>query len=78
VHGITDAEALPGVSVYHAGTSMRRGVLTVSGGRVLAVTGTGSDLATARERAYAGLERISFDGIQFRTDIASAAIATSS
>jgi phosphoribosylamine--glycine ligase len=73
VHGISDAEELQGVSVYHAGTSMSQGMLTVSGGRVLTVTGTGPDLAIARERAYAGLERISFDGLQFRTDIASAA-----
>ena len=42
----------------------------VSGGRVLAVTGTGLDLATARTRAYAALDGIAFDGMQVRRDIA--------
>jgi phosphoribosylamine--glycine ligase len=68
--GISDADALDDVSVYHAGTSMAGGELTVSGGRVLTVTGTGPDVATARKRAYAGMERISFAGMQYRTDIA--------
>jgi phosphoribosylamine---glycine ligase len=68
--GISDADALDDVSVYHAGTSMAGGELTVSGGRVLTVTGTGPDTATARERAYAGMKRISFAGMQYRTDIA--------
>lgn len=68
--GLSDAEGIDGVSVYHAGTSSRAGRLTVSGGRVLAVTGTGSDLSQARQRAYAGIGRVSFDGMQVRGDIA--------
>jgi phosphoribosylamine--glycine ligase len=44
-----------------------------SGGRVLSVTATGSTLAEARERAYAGVAEISFDGAHARTDIAQAA-----
>ncbi|MFD9248105.1 phosphoribosylamine--glycine ligase [Streptomyces sp. NPDC059556] len=56
--------------VLHAGTK-RDGDATVSaGGRVLSVTATGTDLAQARERAYAAVGRIRLDGSQHRTDIA--------
>jgi phosphoribosylamine--glycine ligase len=60
--------------VLHAGT--RRddsGALLSAGGRVLSVTATGSDLATARERAYRALSRIHLDGSHHRTDIAAKA-----
>jgi phosphoribosylamine---glycine ligase len=70
IHGLPEADALDDVSIYHASTSMSCGELTVSGGRVLTVTGIGPDAATARKRAYAGLQRIRFDGMQYRTDIA--------
>jgi phosphoribosylamine---glycine ligase len=70
IHGVHEADALGDVSVYHASTSMSGGELTVAGGRVLTVTGIGPDAATARQRAYAGLRQISFDGMQYRTDIA--------
>jgi phosphoribosylamine---glycine ligase len=70
ISGVSEAERIDGVSVFHAGTSSRGGRLTVSGGRVLAVTGTGRDLSEARQRAYAGIGCISFDGMQVRRDIA--------
>ncbi len=44
--------------------------LVTAGGRVLAVVGTGPDVAAARAAAYAGVAKISFDGAQHRTDIA--------
>ena len=44
--------------------------LVTAGGRVLAVVGTGPDVAAARAAAYAGVAQISFDGAQHRTDIA--------
>jgi len=59
-----------GVDVIHAGTADRDGHLVTDGGRVLAVTAVGSDVADARARAYEGLASISFDGAQWRTDIA--------
>lgn len=67
-----------GVHVVHAGTTLDdQGRLVSSGGRVLAVVGTGADLEAARELAYRGLERISLDGSFYRHDIgASAAAAT--
>jgi phosphoribosylamine--glycine ligase len=67
--GIDYAEAIPGVVVYHAGTSRRDGRLVTAGGRVLTVVGRGEDFAEAIRRAYAGVAQISFDGMQFRHDI---------
>jgi phosphoribosylamine--glycine ligase/phosphoribosylaminoimidazole synthetase len=56
--------------VFYAGCERGAdGVLRVSGGRVLAVTGTGRDLAEARERAYAGMAAVSFEGMHVRRDI---------
>jgi phosphoribosylamine--glycine ligase len=73
IRGVEEAEALEGVVVFHAGTARdERGRLVTAGGRVLAVTGTGATLARARERAYAGVERIRFDGAHVRRDIAAA------
>jgi phosphoribosylamine--glycine ligase len=73
ITGIEQAEAVDGVAVFHAGTSMVDGVLRVSGGRVLNVSATGADLVEARERAYRSAGLISFEGRQLRTDIARAA-----
>ena len=56
--------------VYHAGTARNEKGLTSSGGRVLTVTGTGSDLTEARDRAYRAISHISLDGSFYRTDIA--------
>jgi phosphoribosylamine-glycine ligase len=61
------------VKVVHAGTRRTDDGLVTSGGRVLAITGVGADLAEARERAYAGVERIRIDGAHHRRDIALAA-----
>jgi phosphoribosylamine--glycine ligase len=71
IEGVEAAEGLEGVTVFHAGTARDAdGRLVTAGGRVLAVTGTGHSLREARERAYAGVERIRFDGMHYRTDIA--------
>ncbi|HEX5089505.1 MAG TPA: phosphoribosylamine--glycine ligase [Nocardioides sp.] len=70
ITGIDAAEALDGVQVDQAGTAIRDGDLVTAGGRVLAVIGTGPDVAAARAAAYAGVAEISFDGAQYRSDIA--------
>ena len=71
IHGIDQAEAIEGVTVFHAGTERSRdGQLVSAGGRVLAVTGMGADLPTARARAYNGMSLITFEGMQYRRDIA--------
>jgi phosphoribosylamine---glycine ligase len=57
------------VVVHHAGTVLRDGRLLTAGGRVLAVTGTGRDLAEAAARSRSAAERIVFEGRQYRRDI---------
>ncbi len=69
--GTETLTAEPDVDVIHAGTaSSDEGALVTAGGRVLAVTAVGSDVADARAKAYEGVSSISFDGAQWRTDIA--------
>ena len=56
--------------MLHAGTRLSDGAIVTSGGRVLAVTAVGDSVEAARERAYAGVARVSFDGAHYRGDIA--------
>ena len=66
----TPAGRLPGVTVYHAGTARRPdGTLEARGGRVLAITALGADLAEARQRAYAGVDAIAWPEGFCRRDI---------
>ncbi len=66
--------ALPdGVTVLHAGTRRDGDVVVSSGGRVLSVTATGPDLASARASAYEGVDAVRLRGAHWRTDIAQAA-----
>jgi phosphoribosylamine---glycine ligase len=67
-------EAAQVAEVLHAGTAERDGEIVTAGGRVLNVTGLGPGPAQARERAYDAARRISFDGMQMRTDIAARAV----
>jgi phosphoribosylamine--glycine ligase len=69
ISGVADAEQFEGVLVFHAGTAERGGQLVTNGGRVLTVVGRGSTYQDAIERAYAGVARISFDGMHYRRDI---------
>jgi phosphoribosylamine---glycine ligase len=71
--GIENAEA-DGALVFHAGTALRGGSLVSSGGRVLDVTGVGSSVAEARERAYRAVDHIEFAGVQYRHDVALRAV----
>lgn len=76
ITGIAQAESLEGVAVLHAGTGLDdQGRLITNGGRVLAVVGTGDSLSDAVRGAYAGVQEISWDGEQHRTDIAAKALA---
>jgi len=74
ISGILDAEQLPNVKVFHAGTAKVNNEIVTSGGRVLGVTAWGKDLAGARDRAYEAVARIHFEGAQYRRDIAAKAI----
>ncbi len=73
ITGVEDAERVEGAIVFHAGTTERSGRLLTAGGRVLAVSGLGASVGEARDRAYEALDRISFPGKTYRTDIAAAA-----
>ena len=68
ISGISDAER-SGASVYHAGTAISNGQLVTAGGRVLTVVGRGPTFADAIDRAYVGVAKVSFDGMQYRHDI---------
>ena len=58
------------VTVFYSGVDRSGDHLVTAGGRVLAVTGKGATLAEARDRAYAGVEKISWPGMHHRVDIA--------
>jgi phosphoribosylamine--glycine ligase len=75
IRGIDAAEMIPGVTVYHAGTSRKEGQIVTAGGRVLTVVGRGEDFAEAITRAYAGVLRISFEGMHYRHDIGRKALS---
>ncbi|HCB34974.1 MAG TPA: phosphoribosylamine--glycine ligase [Acidimicrobiaceae bacterium] len=75
VEGLAAAAALDGVTVYAAGVACPAGELVTAGGRVLGVCGRGPTTAAARARAYAAVERISWPGMQYRTDIAACSAA---
>jgi phosphoribosylamine---glycine ligase len=65
------ADAIAGVTVFHAGTAIDAdGHFVTAGGRVVAVTGVGATLADARRRAYGGAALITFEGRVMRNDIA--------
>ena len=70
-----DAASTPGTKVFHAATKLHDGKVVSSGGRVLTVCALGDDIAQARARAYAATDRIHFDGMFYRRDIAHRALA---
>ena len=69
ITGIEEAEAA-GCIVFHAGTAVKDGKTVNSGGRVLVVSAEGPTVADAVSKAYAGVRKIHWEGVQFRTDIA--------
>ncbi len=75
IKGLDENGGAEGVVVYHAGTALKDGVLVNAGGRVLGVTGSGDDLQTALDKAYAAVDTIGFDGSFCRRDIGAKALA---
>jgi phosphoribosylamine--glycine ligase len=69
IHGLEDAAEIDKVLVFHSGTALREGRTVTAGGRVLTVVGRGPTFELAIDRAYAGVSRIAFDGMQYRRDI---------
>ncbi len=74
ITGLDNLGDIPDLIVFHAGTKRVGDKIVTAGGRVLNVVGLGRDVHEARERAYAGVERIKFDGAHYRKDIALKAI----
>jgi phosphoribosylamine--glycine ligase len=75
ISGLADAAGDPDVQVFHAGTrATEDGKVVTNGGRVLGVTGLGSGVADAQERAYGAVAKIYFPGVHFRRDIGDKAL----
>ena len=69
IEGLEEAEKLPGVVVFHAGTKREGDKILTAGGRVLTVVGLGDTLKEAKEKAYEGVSKIHFEGMYYRRDI---------
>src|SRR4051794_40282645 len=74
ITGVDDADAMPDVKVFHSGTARRDETLVTDGGRVLGVTALGDTIADARRRAYGAMDKIHFDGMHYRRDMAHQAL----
>ena len=74
ISGLDAAARLPG-KVFHAGTALNEGRVVTSGGRVLCAVGLGDSVSAAQHQAYALVEAIRWDGLQYRRDIGHRAIA---
>ena len=70
ITGVDRSHILENTYIFHAGTTMRDGILHSSGGRVLTVTGRGADLTAARSLAYEVISGITLQGSHYRKDIA--------
>jgi len=75
ITGLDEAAKFPNVKVFHAGTALAGDQIVTNGGRILGVTALANDLRSARDAAYAAVERIHFDGVHFRRDIAAKALS---
>jgi phosphoribosylamine--glycine ligase len=69
ITGLECAAKVPGVQVFHSGSSVAEGQVLTAGGRVLGVTAAAPSLEEALARAYQAMEEIHFDGMYFRHDI---------
>ncbi len=75
IHGIEDADSLPGVHVFHAGTGLNdAGDVVTAGGRVLGVTALGMDIRAAIARAYEASDLVYWEDAYFRKDIGAKAL----
>jgi phosphoribosylamine---glycine ligase len=75
IGGLEAAGRIPGVEVFHAGTTLRDGQIVTAGGRVLGVTASADSLQQALDRAYQAMAEIKFEGMYFRRDIGHRALA---
>ena len=73
IHGLEEAEAT-GALVFHAGTAEKNGKIVTDGGRVLGVVAESDNIRAAVDKAYEGVKKIHFQGVQYRNDIAHMAL----
>ncbi|WP_116771615.1 phosphoribosylamine--glycine ligase [Maribacter litoralis] len=66
---ITGIESIKDSLVFHAGTTLKEGKVVTNGGRVMAITSFGSDFKTALSKSYENVEKISFEGMNYRKDL---------
>jgi phosphoribosylamine--glycine ligase len=69
IYGLDEADKLPDVKVFHAGTALKNGEVQNTGGRVLGVTALGNTISEAKQNAYAAVDRIRWNGGWCRRDI---------
>ena len=74
ITGLDEAAQVPDLVVFHAGTASRDGECVTSGGRVLGVTARGATVKEAIDRAYEGVAKITWPGVQYRNDIGQKAL----
>lgn len=70
ITGLAEVDAQENTVVFHAGTKNAASSIVTAGGRVLGVTAVDDNIRAARDRAYAAVENIKFDGAFYRKDIA--------
>lgn len=69
ITGMDIEDQMDDLIIFHAGTKMKEDKIVTNGGRVLGVTALGKDIFEAKERAYQAVKEISFEGVQYRSDI---------
>ncbi len=69
IRGLAEAARIADVKVLHAGTKQAGDLIVTNGGRMLGVTATGDTLNAALQKAYEAVDKIQFEGMQFRKDI---------
>ena len=74
ITGYEAVEALGGVKIFHAATRVKDHQLLTTGGRVMGVTAIAEDLPSAIQRAYAGVNKLQFEGMHYRKDIGAKAL----
>ncbi len=74
IKGLNDAAQMEDLMVFHAGTAFKDGRIVNNGGRVLGVTGLGNTVKSAIDKAYAGVDKIRWNGVHFRKDIGARAL----
>ncbi len=74
IHGLDEVAKMDDVMVFHAGTAREGDDYVTAGGRVLGVTALGDTIEDAIRRAYEAVEKISWEGVHYRTDIGKKAL----